>query len=329
MSWRSAVGLGFAVAFFCAGSALAPARAADDDADSGRNDLGAGSLSQPHAAARNEDPSPPAAKFGPTASVSSSDADDDKGPPRKTFMNFYAKHVAPKLPPKPVDDDPEAQPSPKPPQVKPAAAAAQPDPDDAEPAAPASSSSAKPAKPHAAAAKADADDDRAEAVDPAAESAEVKAVTSFALSHPQAGKINPLWAIPMETLRATRERPLFSASRRPPAAPVRTAAPVVQASAPAEPAPPERPQLKLVGVVHGAKDDMAIFFDQAGKSVVRLHVGEANEAGWKIKSVDLRAATLEKDNEAVTLALPARSDESAGAANAGALALSNPIGGDP
>jgi hypothetical protein len=30
----------------------------------------------------------------------------------------------------------------------------------------------------------------------------------------RSGKANPLWAIPLDDLRATRERPLFSVSRR-------------------------------------------------------------------------------------------------------------------
>lgn len=41
---------------------------------------------------------------------------------------------------------------------------------------------------------------------------------------------NPLWGIPMDALSATRERPIFSASRRPPAPP---SAPMPVAGSPA------------------------------------------------------------------------------------------------
>ena len=54
-------------------------------------------------------------------------------------------------------------------------------------------------------------------------------VTSTAVSVPSA---NPLWTIPLSSLTATRERPLFSPSRRPPQS-------VVVAKAPPPPPPPQ------------------------------------------------------------------------------------------
>src|SRR5262245_32324885 len=48
---------------------------------------------------------------------------------------------------------------------------------------------------------------------------------------------NPLWGIPMSTLSVTRERPIFSVTRRPPAPP--PPKPLVEAPAPPPPAPPE------------------------------------------------------------------------------------------
>jgi len=62
---------------------------------------------------------------------------------------------------------------------------------------------------------------------------------------------NPLWAIPLSTLTATRDRPLFSASRRPPPPAV---VPVAVAPPPPPPPPPtepEKPNLILVGTVVG------------------------------------------------------------------------------
>src|SRR6202166_3007590 len=70
---------------------------------------------------------------------------------------------------------------------------------------------------------------------------------------------NPLWAIPLSVLTATQERPIFSASRRPPQRAV--AAPVDQVSAPPpqKAAAPEHLSLALIGAVVGASDAIAVF----------------------------------------------------------------------
>src|SRR5205085_12702922 len=82
---------------------------------------------------------------------------------------------------------------------------------------------------------------------------------------------NPLWAIPLSTLSATRERPLFTPSRRPPAPAIAGPPPVEPVAAPAAPPPePDRPQLTLVGAVAGDSGGIAIFIDQATNDVVRL-----------------------------------------------------------
>lgn len=47
---------------------------------------------------------------------------------------------------------------------------------------------------------------------------------------------NPLWAVPLKSLSVTRERPLFSPSRRAPAPPVLAAAYTVPAPSPSKPA---------------------------------------------------------------------------------------------
>jgi general secretion pathway protein N len=138
-------------------------------------------------------------------------------------------------------------------------------------------------------------------------SAVADAASDAASSAPHARRssaANPLWAIPLENLRATRERPLFSAARRPPAPPVVAAAPVISAPPP-PPAPPEKPDVTLVGVVHGEKEDIGIFINQMDQSVVRLRIGQ-DDHGWVVRSVDLRATTLEKESQLVKLELPAR-----------------------
>lgn len=145
------------------------------------------------------------------------------------------------------------------------------------------------------------------------------------VAQPKSGKANPLWAIPLDALHATREHPLFSASRRPPPPPMTASAPVEASAPPPPPAEPEKPQITLVGVVHGGEADMGLFFDQSGKPV-SLHVGQEDH-GWVVRSVDLRATTLEKDNLQVKLELPARNAELAASASSprvGVMASTNP-----
>jgi general secretion pathway protein N len=111
---------------------------------------------------------------------------------------------------------------------------------------------------------------------------------------------NPLWAMPLKQFSVTRERPIFLPSRRPPAAPeVAVAVPRVVAS----PKEPERPPLSLVGTISGDDEKFGIFVNQSTKAVVRLRVGEDFQ-GWKLRSIQGREASLEKNQKSVVLALP-------------------------
>ena len=131
-----------------------------------------------------------------------------------------------------------------------------------------------------------------------------------ALPRRQPGQGNPLWTIPLESLRETRDRPLFSATRRPPP-PVVAEAPKVSAPVAApQPAAPEKPQVTLVGVVHGPSTDLVVLVDETDKSLVRLRVGQSVR-GWIVHGLDARAATLEKAQQQVKLELPVRSVEAA------------------
>ncbi len=114
---------------------------------------------------------------------------------------------------------------------------------------------------------------------------------------------NPLWGIPISALDATRERPVFSASRRPPMAPV-VAQRVIAAPPPPKPAEPEQPLLTLVGTAIGNPKNVAVVLDRTTKTLVRLHVGEA-VSGWILRAVDSRTMTVEKNSQTVTVALPA------------------------
>jgi hypothetical protein len=106
---------------------------------------------------------------------------------------------------------------------------------------------------------------------------------------------NPLWAIPLTKLSGTRDRPIFSPSRRPPP-------PVVAAEpAPALPPPPPRkkelepPPLSLVGTIASDEESFGIFLDPSTKQ------------GWKLRAVQGREVTVEKDQQSTVLTLPAPS----------------------
>ena len=113
----------------------------------------------------------------------------------------------------------------------------------------------------------------------------------------------PLWAMPLAQFPVTRDRPIFSPSRRPP--PTTAVAPAVPPKMVAIPKPrePERPQLTLVGTIASDEEGFGIFLDQSTKAVLRLKVGEDFQ-GWKLRTVQGREAALEKDQRVVTLALP-------------------------
>jgi len=113
---------------------------------------------------------------------------------------------------------------------------------------------------------------------------------------------NPLWAIPLSSLTATRERPIFLPSRRAPA-PAVAGTPVVVAPPPPPSAEPEQPPLTLVGAIAGDTEGFAVFLDQATNNVVRLKTGQDHQ-GWVLRSVKGREVTLEKNKRSATLALP-------------------------
>jgi general secretion pathway protein N len=139
---------------------------------------------------------------------------------------------------------------------------------------------------------------------------------------------NPLWAIPLSMLSATRERPIFLPTRRPPAPVI--AAPLATPSAPtlSGPAEPTRPPLALVGAVVGESDAIAIFIDQTTKAVVRLKTGQDHD-GWVLSSVKGREATLQKDQLIAVFALPVPNSAGApGAPITPSAAVVVPSGGD-
>jgi hypothetical protein len=119
----------------------------------------------------------------------------------------------------------------------------------------------------------------------------------------RAKSANPLWAIPLATLTTTRDRPIFSPSRRPPP-PAVAPAPVAAAPPPRpKPVKVERPQLALVGTIAGSEQSFGIFVDQTTKAALRLKVGEEYQ-GWRLRDVAPREVTLVRDEETTVLSLP-------------------------
>jgi general secretion pathway protein N len=117
----------------------------------------------------------------------------------------------------------------------------------------------------------------------------------------KSGAGNPLWAIPLSTLTETRERPLFSASRRPPVVAASIVAPrkhVVLA-----PPPPERPLLTLVGTIVSRKASVAMLQGANVEAISRLRIGQENN-GWQVREISLRSVVVEKGARSVELDLP-------------------------
>jgi hypothetical protein len=114
---------------------------------------------------------------------------------------------------------------------------------------------------------------------------------------------NPLWGLPLRQLSVTRERPLFSSSRRPPPLAAPPAITPVMVRQPVKPPEPGRPVVSLVGTIIGIDDQIGVLLDTETHSVVRLRVGE-DHRGWILRLIEAREVTLVKDGEqAVTLEL--------------------------
>ena len=124
---------------------------------------------------------------------------------------------------------------------------------------------------------------------------------------------NAVLAVPLSKLTVTRERPIFSASRRPPPPP---ASPVI--AKPVDPPKPvekeQQPPLILVGTVAGEDSGIAVFVEQATENVVRLRINESYK-GWTLRSIQGREVTLLRGPKSSVLALapPGGTAESASA----------------
>ena len=129
-------------------------------------------------------------------------------------------------------------------------------------------------------------------------------VTSVRITPPTSVPLrvaNPLWAIPLTQLPVTRERPIFSPSRRPPA--VVTNSDPAPVAPPPRNKPPELPPLSLVGTIASEEESFGIFLHPATNDALRLKIGEDYQ-GWKLRTIRGRQVTMEKDQQTAVLTLP-------------------------
>jgi general secretion pathway protein N len=112
------------------------------------------------------------------------------------------------------------------------------------------------------------------------------------------GLSSPLATLGLDDLSATRERPLFAPSRRPPLPPP----PPLAAPAAAPPLPLPAPNLAVVGIVGDQQGAMAIVRAGAADHVVRVRPGD-EIAGWKVARIAERRLVLELGDRSVTFSL--------------------------
>jgi hypothetical protein len=104
----------------------------------------------------------------------------------------------------------------------------------------------------------------------------------------------PLASQSLESLSATRERPLFSPTRRPPPPP-----PVFVQGPPPPPPPPPAPDLALFGIVMDGENARAIIRASPGAKVTRVSIGD-DVGGWKVAQIDGRKLVLMLDGRLAT-----------------------------
>ncbi len=120
---------------------------------------------------------------------------------------------------------------------------------------------------------------------------------------PPGASLNPLSALDLESLAATRTLPLFTPSRSAPVVeqPVEPEIVAVEPEVYVEPEP-VAPALRLVGVVMTESDQVALLADQATGMIHRLRAGESYD-GWTLNIVDGRTVAFVNDGREHTLTM--------------------------
>ncbi|MGA2127082.1 MAG: hypothetical protein ABSG76_13115 [Xanthobacteraceae bacterium] len=112
---------------------------------------------------------------------------------------------------------------------------------------------------------------------------------------------NPVAEIPLDRLSATRERPLFSPSRRPPFR--REPAPMVHVEqAPPPPPPITPPSVALYGIVVGLQGPRAFIATGPSERIVRVRPGDDVD-GWRVTAISERRLVLSRADLSATFTL--------------------------
>jgi general secretion pathway protein N len=112
---------------------------------------------------------------------------------------------------------------------------------------------------------------------------------------------NPILAQSIDSLSATRERPLFSPTRRPPAPPAAAApVPIVRRADPAP--PPSPPGVVLLGVVIGADIARAFLRFEPPDKTLRVEIGD-DIGGWKVSRIEQHELVLSLGDRSATFTI--------------------------
>jgi general secretion pathway protein N len=111
---------------------------------------------------------------------------------------------------------------------------------------------------------------------------------------------NPLDALRLEDLAATRTRPLFAPTRRPPPPPAAR----IEAAPRPEPSPvvAKPPPFELIGAVVGERESYAVLRRRGSEKATRFRLGDDAD-GWRVDAIGLRAVTLAREGRTQSLAL--------------------------
>jgi hypothetical protein len=126
---------------------------------------------------------------------------------------------------------------------------------------------------------------------------------------------SPLAAQPLDRLSATRERPLFSPTRRPPPPP-----PVVAAAPEPPPPPAPPPNVALFGIVMDGAQAHAVVRAGPAENIMRVGIGD-DIGGWKVAQIEGRSLVLSLNGRIATFMMFAGNSAN-GALRAGAGAPS-------
>ena len=105
---------------------------------------------------------------------------------------------------------------------------------------------------------------------------------------------NPVAALSLDQLAATRERPLFAPDRRRP-----TAALIIRH---AEPPPPNPPRLSLSAVVVDKNAPTAVVRTDPGGKAARVRLGD-EVGGWRVTQIERQRLVISLDGRSATVTM--------------------------